>query len=282
MARPLDAANQDHLGAYGLRIGGIDGIAPLLVPADPTWPRLEISVERGRAIVPEDQVDDDNGVVRFHNGGAVVIDRRQGEAVFTLPHEPSPDELVHPYLAPVAAIVSHWHGRETLHAGSFLTKGGVWGLLAKREGGKSTTLARLAIEGVPIVCDDVLVLDEGAAFAGPRAIDLREEPARILGIGESLGIVGARERWRLTLDAIEGRLPLRGWVFLVWGDELALEPVAAGPRLRRLAAQRAVRLAPRDPGALLRLSALPGFELRRPRRWSSLEQAVELLLTSLP
>ena len=282
MARPPDTASGDHFGAYGLRIGGIDGIARLLVRADPTWPRLEISVELGSAVLSEDQVDDDRGVVRFHNGGAVVIDRRRGEAVFKLPREPSPDELVHPYLAPVAAIVSRWHGHEALHAGSFLTEGGAWGLLAEREGGKSTTLARLAIEGVPIVCDDVLVLDEATAFAGPRAVDLREEPARILGIGESLGMVGARERWRLTLDAIEGKLPLLGWVFLVWGEELALEPVAAGARLRRLAAQRAVRLPPSDPSALLRLSALPGFELRRPRHWSSLERAVDFLMTSLP
>lgn len=282
MDRSSHTASEDHLGAYGLRIEGIDGVARLLVHADPTWPRLEITVERGRAIVPGDEVDDDRGVVRFQNGGAVVIDRRRGEAVFTLPHEPSPDELVHPYLAPVAAIVSRWHGREALHAGAFLTQGGVWGLLAGREGGKSTTLARLAIEGVPIVCDDVLVLEGDVAFAGPRAVDLREEPARVLGIGESLGMVGARERWRLTLDAIESRLPVRGWVFLVWSDELALEPVAAGARLRRIAAQRAVRLPPCDPGALLTLSALPGFELRRPRRWSSLERAVELLLTSLP
>ena len=282
MARTDTSATTRSRGAYGLRIVGLRKAARLLLPAGSAWPRLRVVVEQGHAAECEGMVDDERAVVLFQNGGMLEVDRRSARAVYTLPQDPTPDELVHPYLAPAAAAMARWHGRETFHAGAFVVGSGVWGVLAEREGGKSSTLASMALDGVAIVCDDVLVLEANVAYAGPRAIDLRGQAARALGVGEPLGVVGSRERWRLALDDVEIELPLRGWVFLTWGDALAFESVPAGERLRRLAGQRAVALPPTDPGVLLRLAALPGFELRRPRRWSSIAPAVELLLTSLP
>ena len=276
-----ESRGAEERGAYGLRIAGLAGIEHLLVRADRAWPRLEIVAARGSIDGFRDHVDDDHATLVLL-GAVAVVERTSGRAVFTFDTEPDPQALVHPYLAPVAGLVSHWHGRESLHAGAFVAGGGAWGLLAEREGGKSSTLAQLALEGVPIVTDDMLVLDGGSAFAGPRAVDLRREPARALGVGEPLGVLGRRERWRLTLEEIEGAFPLRGWVFLAWGDEVSVVRVAAGSRLRRLAHERSLRLTPRDPTALLSLAALPAFELRRPRRWSSLEETTKLLVESLP
>lgn len=268
-------------GAYGLRIVGLRGAEHLLVEADSDWPELEIVVERGSIAGLRDRVDEDEATVVLL-GAVAVVRRTPAQAVFRFDAEPSADALVHPYLAPIAGLFAHWHGRESLHAGAFVAAGGAWGLLAEREGGKSSTLARLALDGVPIVTDDVLVVEGNRAFAGPRAIDLRREPAEALGVGEALGVVGARERWRLRLDSTAGAFPLLGWVFLAWGEELSLTRVPAGERLQRLAAERTIRLSPRDPSSLLGLAALPAFELRRPRRWSSLEEATKLLLASLP
>ena len=111
-----------------------------------------------------------------------------------------------------------------------------WGLVADRGVGKSSTLARLALDGIPIVADDLLVIDEIVALAGPRAIDLRDEPARRLGVGEPLGIVGTRSRWRFRVHAVPPSVPVRGWVFLEWGEGEApsVESVSARERLERL------------------------------------------------
>jgi hypothetical protein len=281
MAEPEESRGSDARGVYGLRIAAPPEFAHLLAPADPSWPELEIAVRTGPVGGVRDHVDEERATLVLL-GAVAVVDRSPGRAVFTFAEGPDPEAVVHPYLAPVAGLVAHWHGRESLHAGAFVASGGAWGVLTERGGGKSTMLARLALDGIPILTDDVLVIEGGTAFAGPRAIDLRRKPARALGVGEALGVLGKRERWRVRLDGVEGAVPLRGWVFLTWGDELAVRPVPPGSRLQRLAQQRTILLTPRDPTNLLRLAALPAFELERPRLWSSLEGATKALLRSLP
>lgn len=263
-----------------MRLSGLPEAERLLVAADPGWPALEIDARRGAIASQHDRVDDDSATLVLL-GAIAHVDRHAGRAELLFEDEPDVEAVVHPYLAPVAGLVSHWHGRESIHAGAFAVDGGVWGLLGERGGGKSSTLARLALDGVPIVTDDVLVLERGTAFAGPRVIDLRREPAEALGIGEPLGILGARERWRLGVDDIRGALPFRGWVFLTWADELSITPVAAEPRFQRLVEARAIRLTPRDPRSLVELAARPAYELRRPKSWSSLGTATQLLLETL-
>ena len=132
----------------------------------------------------------------------------------------------------------------------------MWALLGDKEAGKSTTLAWLAAHGHPVVCDDALVLDELTALAGPRSIDLRAESAQRLGIGEPLGTVGVRERWRVPLDPVPAELPFRGWVSLAWGDEVAVEPLRGAARLPALIPHRGVRIEPPRPEALLEYAAL--------------------------
>lgn len=206
-----------------------------------------------------------------------MVDRVRGRAVYTTPRLPSPAALVHPFLAPVAAVMAYWHDREAFHAGAFVHGGGTWALVGDREAGKSTLLASLALEGVPVVCDDMLVIDGDVAFAGPRSIDLRAEAARRLAVGESLGEVGARERWRVRLPLVD-EAPLRGWVFLTWGDRLEWRAMRASSRIELLSAQRGLRLPARDPARLLDLVSLPSWELRRPRSWRSLGPSCALLL----
>jgi hypothetical protein len=258
----------------------LSDVEHLLGAAEPSWPRLDIAARRGSIDGFRERIDE-GGATMILLGAAAVVRRSPGSAVFTFEGEPSLEAVVHPYLAPVAGLLSHWHGRESIHAGAFVVDGGAWALIAEREGGKSSTLARLALDGVPIAGDDLLVIERGTVFAGPRALDLRRDAARILGVGEPMGVLGARERWRLVLEPDGGALPLRGWIFLAWGDDVSIRPVPAGERFRRLVAQRTIRLAPRDPSTLLNLAAQPAFELRRPRSWSSLEAATKVLLASL-
>lgn len=268
-------------GAYGLHLAGLTGVDELLVEAGPEWPTATVTVERGSLDGISESLDDTSGTIVFRDAVARVR-RTPAEAVFRFPGEPVMQAIVHPYLAPVAGLMAHWRGREALHAGAFVHDDAAWGLVADRGGGKSSTLAALALEGVSVVADDLLVIDGRDALAGPRAVDLREEPARALGVGDDLGVLGTRSRWRFELPAVPATTPLGGWIFLDWGSSLSAEKVPAPDRLERLGAQRMIRRRPLDPSMLLRLATLPAIAIRRPQSWAALRETTRLLLDSLP
>ena len=229
----------------------------------------------------EDRVSDDRAELALESGGGIVVERDPARATYTVPFPLDDADLVHPYLGSAAAIVAYWVGREIFHAGGFVAGDGAWAVLGEREAGKSSLLAWLAHVGQPVLSDDIVVVEDGHAYAGPRSIDLRETAAEALETGMPLGVVGARERWRLELEQVAPSAPLVGWIFLSWGPELMLERLRGGEVLTRIAAQRAVRLPPAEPATLLRLSGLPAWELRRPQSWHLLEPAGELLLERL-
>lgn len=249
----------------------------MLVPVAPDAPAYELITEVGHRSPPEEHIGDDRAQLRLRSGGEIAIDRSACRVVFRVPHSVRPDELVHPYLAPAAAVIARWLGRESIHAGAFAGRDSAWGLVGGREGGKSSTLAWLARAGVEVLCDDMLVLDGRTPLAGPRSIDLREDAAARLGAGEEIGLTGARERWRVQLGPVPATRPLAGWVFLTWGERLELRRLSGSECLQRLAAERALRLAPVRPDAFLELAGLPGWELRRPRGWESLPETADRL-----
>ena len=274
----MRADSRQPVGAYGLRLENVERARPLLVPAAADWPRLRIRRKIGTSDADVEWMTERAATLKLQNGGEISVDRRRGQALFVLPHRVQTRELVHPLLAPVAAVMAYWLGRESFHASAFLAGGKVWGLIGDRGSGKSSTVARLALDGTGIVCDDMLVLDGPRAFAAPRSVDLRGDAAAALGAGEALGVVGARERWRLPVGPVEDGLEIGGWFFLVWGDRVEASAVRGAERFTRLHRNRGAQLPPRDVDGLLELASLPGWELRRPKRWSSLPDAVDCLL----
>lgn len=269
------------IGAYGFQLGGVPDAAPLLVAAPETWPRLTI-VRAPEAPRPAtEEVTDAHARLWLASGSFAEVDRTSARAVVRVPEDTTDGALVHPYLAPVALIMSRWLGREGMHGGAVVADGGVWGVLGHKTAGKSTALAALALEGVGVMSDDVLVIDEGTVLAGPRSVDLRGEAAQRLGVGEPLGQVGTRERWRLTLAPVPPELPLRGWITLAWGDRVEVEQLRGAERLAALLPHRGVFLLPAVPTALLQLSELPHLRLTRPREWGSLDEATARLVDAI-
>jgi len=269
-------------GAYGLRLTNVEQARRFLAPARPSWPRLEIKRRLGDGEAEQEWLTENEALVRLQTGGEIRLDRGRGRATYVVPRRLSAAELVHPFLAPAAAVMSYWLGRECFHAGGFVAGGKAWGLIGDRGSGKSSTVAELALAGVPIVGDDLLVVDhQPIAFAGPRAVDLRADAAARLGVGESLGVVGARERWRLPLPASDPEIALGGWIFLAWGEHVETIPVPGSERLVRLNTGRGINLPPQDPTKLLDLASLPAWELRRPKSWRSAGDALERLLDSV-
>jgi hypothetical protein len=268
-------------GAYGLRLYGLDGVDDMLVAAQPDWPllRLEVREAPGGAVAPQaDALGPDDARIRLRTGGQVIIDRIAGVAVIETAHPLTPAAIIHPYLAPVAAVAAYWHRRESFHGGAIVQDGRAWAILADRDAGKSTLLARLALDGMAVLADDQVIVEDRMCFAGPRAVDLRGPAAEHLASGEPLGVVGARERWRLSLGSVPSVVELAGWFHLEWGEGYAVAELSAARRLELLAAHRGLRVPPRSATMLLDLAALPAYTLRRPRSWEALERSASMLL----
>ena len=268
-------------GAYGFRLVGVDAARDLLVDAPGDWPALTLEHSPPAGGAPAmDRLGPDRGELTLHRGW-VTIEREPLRVSFRLPERPPARDLVHPYLAPAAAVAARWARRESFHAGAVIAGDGAWAVLGDKESGKSTTLAHLALAGHGVVADDLLVVDRDRVLAGPRCIDLREASAAHLGAGEALGVVGVRERWRLALGAVPISVPLRGWVTLAWSDSVGVDVLRGAGRMLALLPFRSVQVAPEAPEALVDLSSLPVLRLRRPRRWDALDAAAERLLDAI-
>ena len=245
--------------------------------APPDWPEWQIGVRRGGDPPAAERMDESGASLALDHGGRLDVDRASRSAVFTLPEPPSGPGIVHPYLAPVAAIAAHWAGRTSFHAGAFVAGGRAWVAIGDRGAGKSSLMAALAALGTIVLVDDLLVVDGGRALAGPRCVDLRDDAAAALEQGVTIGTIGGRERWRVELGDAAPTVPLGGFVELGWGDvtEVAAVPVAA--RLPLLLRSFALRAGPPDPDRILDLAALPMLRFARPRRWDALEPSARAL-----
>lgn len=271
---------EEQRGAYGLALPDL-GVPPaLLVPA-PGWPGVSVTRSVGTVGFEGNRLDADRATITLGEGGGLVVDRVGRAAAFTTPFTLGDDELLHPYLAPVGGVFAWWAGRQALHAGGFEVAGRVWALLGGKEAGKSSALAALALAGVPILCDDMLVLDGDEAFAGPRCIDLRPATAAHLEVGESIPVQGPRERWRLELGPVAPTLPFGGWIELEWGDAVEVDALRPAERLPVLGRHRSLLVESPNPAGLLDLVGFPGWRLRRPRRWDALDDAMAAILDTV-
>lgn len=266
-------------GVHGLRLNGLDAVAQFLVEAPPGWPTLTVECAGGTEGIERTHFDESLAEFKMrYDGGQIVeirIERASLAARFTSEADIENDQLVHPGLAIVASVTAHWLGRDAFHAGAFLIEGGAWAILGAQEAGKSTTLGHLFAHGADIVTDDILVVHNGLALAGPRSIDLREGAAEWLGIGDHLT---RSHKSRVRTAQIPSSAPLHGFVLPCWGDEVRLTPVPVAERLPLLFANRALTKVEPAPERLLDLAMLPFLRFERPRRWESMDQATGLLL----
>jgi hypothetical protein len=273
-----DAHAPEHLGAYGLRIEGLEGVSRWLVSQAADAVRLEVETALGAVDESPHELDEHSANLRLPGGGRLRMDREEHVARYSLPAEVSAAELLHPYLTGACALVWQWSGCEALHAGAFEVGDGAVLLFGGKEAGKSSTLAWLAGEcGAAVLSDDLAVIEGGRVLVGPRCIDMRP------GSGVAAGAPGpevmrGRERLRVDLPDAPGPVPVRAGVVLRWGDALSVASVPVGERLALIAAQRMFPPLAGDPGTLLELVALPMLALTRPRDAEQLPAGVDALL----
>ncbi len=221
--------------------------------------RAHYGLSSGRQL----EVDIGTGVARF--SGSELLDE---------------DRLVHPGLQLAAGLASRLLGRDAYHSGAFVSNdGGAWVLAGTNGAGKSSLLAALAGAGVPILADDLAVIDRGQVLAGTRCLDMRERPSS--PSDRPVVRVRGESRFRLTLGQARAAAPLRGFLHLVRSPRLELAPVPADARLELLARRRMWSQIPVAPGAALELATLPTLELRVPDNVQALPVAAAFLLERL-
>jgi hypothetical protein len=268
-------------GAWGLRFPTLAAAEPVLVPA-PDWPAIGLEVRH----LPAPNVDqssdwDSTGMrVPLAAGGHLRV-VWPFAVTLSLPGHPVAECVVQPHLTTAAASISMRQGQQPLHAGAFELNGMAWGLLGAKEAGKSSTLALASQRGLGIVTDDLLVASQGAALAGPRCVDLRPEAARALDMGEDLGVVGLRERWRVRVGPCPSAVPIGGFILPSWGDDEMswLPPVVRLQKILSFSAMHGITM--NDPARYLDLASLPMLSWARPKSWSTAQPSFDMLLERL-
>jgi hypothetical protein len=190
----------------------------------------------------------------------------------SLPGDPTAECLIQPHLSTAAGAIAMRSGQQPFHAGAFIYEGRTWGILGERNAGKSSTLAVASEMGLPVLTDDLLVIDNGIALAGPRCIDLRVGAAEALGIGVNLGTIGLRERWRVYLGHCPLEAPVGGWILPQWGEPEIRKMPPTGRFQTLLAHSFLQGITMNDPAQYLALSSLPLLSWERPKNWDLAEQ----------
>ena len=237
-----------------------------MAPQAPEAPLLELAVCVTAPDESPSHLDAEHADLRLVGGARLGARRGAQRVTFSVPEPVPSDELAHPYLAPAAALFWQWAESEALHAGVVEVGEGAVLVFGEKQSGKSTTLASLAMEhGCAVLADDLAVIRDGRALAGPRSLDLRPGAEKTGGAQARGG-----SRIRVDLGAVPGSLPVVGACVLTWGRQDEVQKVPVRERLTVLAAQRTYPL-PGDPRALLELAAQPMFRLTR--RWEPNERS---------
>jgi hypothetical protein len=264
------------LGAYGLRVHGLPHAEPWMQPQRSTAPPFTIHVEIGASSTSRSTLSQEEADLSLIGGGRLKMVRGSPEANFTLPERPPDEELLHPYLAPAAALFWQWSGREAMHAGAIGLPIGAVLILGEKEAGKSTTLGWMARDAaVPVLTDDLAVLDGATVLAGPRSIDLR---VPLMSKCEPGHLVRNGERDRLRLAPSPDGLPLAGLVVLGWAPEVEFSTVPFRDRFEVIDRQRTFRSLEPNPTAILELASVPMVRAGRPQDLARLPEFGRSLL----
>lgn len=168
----------------------------------------------------------------YRRGGGVTVESPPGS---------DPAEMTLWLRGSVYAAAASINGFLPIHASAVAWGGRVFAFGGPSGAGKSTLTAALGRHGLPLFCDDTLVLDIAdpariVCLPGHKRLKLLPDALALSGaqaqdaVGVQTGKVYAQARGGTVAQA----LPLAELVFLEFGDGPALLPVRGAERLARL------------------------------------------------
>jgi hypothetical protein len=141
----------------------------------------------------------------------------------------------------VYSAIASMNGLLPIHASAVAANGGVFAFTGPAGAGKSTLVAALGAHGLPMFCDDTLLLD----LSDPDRITCLPGHKRLKLAVDAVGLTGAaaEERVSPTVEKVYARsaagevraaLPLARLLFLDGGSDPAIVPIVGSERLVRL------------------------------------------------
>ena len=270
-------------GAYGFRLvrPPHEPELPDLTPIDADAPAVALECRHACGVVDEEEIEEDRVLLREKGNSLLEVRREPLSITLEFPDATTPEALVHPLLTPPISILARWRGDLTLHSGSFFADERAWAVVGEREAGKSTMLASLGARGLPLLADDLLVIDDGVVRAGPACIDLRPDVAERIPGARFLGEVGNRPRYRLVSPAGPSRARLGGFFLLGWSEDrkVRIERLPLAEALRVIYGQEYIALVGlADPEKLMALLGTPMWRVTRPPDWGFTDETIDRIL----
>lgn len=270
-------------GAYGFRlVSACSSPLPDLATVAEDAPEVRLAWHEASSLLDARELSAGAVVLAQRAGGRLTVTRDPASVDSVGPWTTTAEAMVHPIGTLGLALLASWRGHVTLHAGAVVIGGRAWVVCGERTAGKSSLLAMLASRGVPVLSDDLVVIDGRDVLAGPDCVDLRPDTARRFPGSRSMGVVVDRHRYRLSTDPSPPAAPLAGVWELEWSDDaepLTATALTTQERLNLLLRQHyAGLLGPPDHDTVFDMLEIPMWRVRRPRDWSAADQGVEALL----
>lgn len=252
----------------------------------------------GRECGPERWVMQDGALLLRCSSGFGFLYRRGEGVTVECPADPDPGEEALWLGGSVHCGIAALNGLMPLHASAVAHDGRVYAFTGPAGAGKSTMVAGLGQAGLPLFCDDTLLVDPLGpdpliCLPGRKRLKLLDDALALTG-AEALSEVGAdtgKHYARPLAGTVDAPLPLTMLVFLEDGPEPRWEPIGGGERIARLEDDhhgQAMYLAAQglDRPGLFALRARIAGQVRmarlvRPRSAAGFAASVELAATRI-
>lgn len=179
-------------------------------------------------------------VVAGDRGIRLTYERGQG-VTLDAPPDADPRDAEVWLNGTIYAAVAALNGLMPLHASAVAYAGRVYAFTGRPGAGKSTLAAALGRRGMPLFCDDTLILDLShpefiVALPGHKRLKLWPDGASLAGADLEDQVQRDYPKYfaRPAAGTVAEPLPLAELIFLETGASPALFPVAAGERIARL------------------------------------------------
>ena len=141
----------------------------------------------------------------------------------------------------VYSAIASINGLVPIHASAVSIEGRVFAFTGPGGAGKSTLVAALAKLGLPMYCDDTLVLDLAhenriTCLPGHKRLKLRPDAVELTGATREEKVSTTVDKYYASPEggSVGTTLPLSELIFLEEGPELEIVPITGAARLARM------------------------------------------------
>ena len=193
----------------------------------------------------------------------------------------------------VYAAIASMNGLLPIHASAVAVEGRVFAFTGPSGAGKSTLIAALGARGLPMFCDDTLVLDmqneQILCLPGHKKLKLAPDAVALTGAARGARVAEAIDKFYCAPPAGEVgvALPLAELIFLEEAPEIAVTAIAGYERFKRInddhytaalyAGARDFRPAERFKHLTSLATNVPMAQFSRPLDPASFDKAVDVI-----